>query len=134
MYKGFHKIMKLLHLSIETVITLTIFNICIIFTIVLCVVSIFWIFSLHNSKTIRFILELQTDGVWIGGFRQPGSSLKYGWSWVDNSAWTYTNWRSGEPNNDSKNDEFCLQQHVSGWNDVACSVRQAFVCKKPHSS
>jgi hypothetical protein len=50
------------------------------------------------------------------------------WKWTDGSAWNYTNWATGEPNNLTGN-ENCLEMRGLRWNDIACIVRQGYVCK-----
>jgi hypothetical protein len=39
-------------------------------------------------------------GWWVGGYQAPGSPEPAGgWGWTTGEAFTYANWRSGEPNN-----------------------------------
>ena len=39
-----------------------------------------------------------------------------GWSWISGEAFRYSNWRAGEPN-DAGNEDACLLNVASGWND-----------------
>ncbi len=39
-----------------------------------------------------------------------------GWSWITGEAFRYSNWRAGEPN-DAGNEDACLLNVASGWND-----------------
>jgi hypothetical protein len=71
---------------------------------------------------------------WLGGFQPDGSvESNGGWQWITNEPWTYTNWLSGEPNNDyggelgilpNNSPENALQFWISGdkWNDYPSVV------------
>ena len=53
------------------------------------------------------------EGFWVGG-EWTGTS----WEWNDLSAWTYSNWNDGEPNNWESGTEDCLEVYTNGkWND-----------------
>ena len=55
------------------------------------------------------------------------------WEWLDSSTLTYTNWDDKEPNNEGKGGEDCVVVLEYGvWNDVSCSGKYNFVCKKPN--
>jgi hypothetical protein len=70
------------------------------------------------------------DDLWIGG-RENGTSRNF--LWVRTGAGLgYTNWRSGEPSNDSGggNDD-CIAVRQSGfnWNDRNCGGNIEFICE-----
>ena len=45
---------------------------------------------------------------------------------------TYTNWRSGEPNNYQNNEDCVLYRKVHGtWNDISCSTPLQAICESP---
>ncbi|XP_052024092.1 CD209 antigen-like protein C [Apodemus sylvaticus] len=54
------------------------------------------------------------------------------WLWVDGSPLQWRNyWSVGEPNN--QDDEDCAIFSNPGWNDVICSYKAFWICKKPAS-
>ena len=68
------------------------------------------------------------DQAWIGGFQPLGSPEPDGsWEWVTGETWSYSNWRSGEPNNNG--DENALELLSSDhaiwpkvWNDLSADL------------
>merc|ERR1719367_433082 len=68
-----------------------------------------------------------STGGWIGftDFLNEGT-----FAWVDESVVSYTNWRSGQPNN-GNNNQHCTQIRPDGdWDDVICDKNQQYVCQK----
>ncbi|XP_051018057.1 CD209 antigen-like protein C [Acomys russatus] len=54
------------------------------------------------------------------------------WHWVDGSHLLFSfmkYWNDGEPNNEAEED--CAEFRDSGWNDVPCSAKKYWICKKP---
>ena len=48
-----------------------------------------------------------------------------------NETLSYTNWRSGEPNNYGGNENCVLYRKNHGtWNDIACSTKLQAICEK----
>jgi len=82
-----------------------------------------------KSKTKRFY------GTWTGGRRILHSSF---WRWLPTyEDWDakntnrYTNWASGEPNNNGGNEDCMIFRGSSGlWDDRHCGAKNAFVCEK----
>ena len=98
--------------------------------------------SVPNVWIKTFIGVLQKDNfAFIGGSRPAGSNPNIGWEWLDNTAWSYQNWNTGEP---SHAVELCLSQYGSSlankWNDVDCSTSYGlygsygYVCQKHWSA
>jgi hypothetical protein len=75
---------------------------------------------------------LYTDP-WIGAFRTAGSNPVTGWQWVTGEAFSYSNWRAGEPNNTAPAESELYVHYlstgvggsseVSGWNDHPDAIR-----------
>ena len=72
---------------------------------------------------------------WIGGRRDPEN--RDNWEWSDGTAWDYTYWYPGEPN-DAGGNEDCAgifeSDNLGQWNDKKCSDQRTFVCKKGKTS
>ena len=68
---------------------------------------------------------------WIGGRRDPED--RDNWRWSDGSAWDYTYWAAGTPN-DAGGVEDCARMYedndLGQWNDKVCNDKRTFVCKK----
>jgi hypothetical protein len=65
---------------------------------------------------------------WLGGTNDNPSGQ---WTWVDGSIWDYTNWHSGEPNNDGGHEHW-LVLIDSQWFDIGAGPREnktGFVCE-----
>ena len=85
--------------------------------------------SIVNHDENAFISNLagaSSAGIWIGGLKLIGR-----WTWSDGTAWSYTNWSPGEPNN-QRGSEANVHLHRSGsgqWNDAAPEgTLSGFVC------
>lgn len=67
---------------------------------------------------------------WLGG---TDSGSEGTWSW-DGAAMSYTNWRSGEPNNGSGGAaENCLiiESNLGGtWDDQSCNAIKSYICQR----
>ncbi len=82
------------------------------------------------------------DAWWTGGSRSTGSSGQFcangtsPWQWMSGSAFTYANWRAGEPNSLS-GCEGCVEiwlddatgQPRAEWNDENCGQRRNYICE-----
>jgi hypothetical protein len=59
--------------------------------------------SLMEDEFISYLVPLEEPGiawnrVYTGATQAEGSNPTEGWSWVDGSPWTDTNWHTGQPN------------------------------------
>jgi len=86
-----------------------------------------FVFGLVSHDTNFWILRDKWYGPWLGGVQLPGSPEPAGgWTWVTGEPFTYTNWGSGQPNNNQTNlygnenrIQFLGQTAPAGtWNDV----------------
>ena len=68
------------------------------------------------------------DALWIG-YNDIDSEGNF--TWIDGSGeGNYTNWKTGEPNNQGTED--CAQMFGSGlWNDRGCDYTRKIVCNAP---
>ena len=64
---------------------------------------------------------------WLGGQRVASNSINFGWN--DRSPWSYTRWKSGEPNN-FRGKEGCIELMDNEWNDSDCQNAKEFVCQQ----
>ena len=72
---------------------------------------------------------------WLGGFQPDGSTEpSSNWQWVTGESWIYTNWRTGEPNNNGGDEKFLEIQYPPspGWNDVGNSTHW-YICEWPQN-
>merc|ERR1712012_990048 len=68
-----------------------------------------------------------SSGAWIGltDFLNEGT-----FSWVDETVLSFTNFRSGQPNN-GNNNQHCVWIRADGtWDDVICQQTKSYVCHK----
>ncbi|XP_066288129.1 lectin-like [Branchiostoma lanceolatum] len=107
--------------------------------------------SIKNTRENNFITSFVSGAakgsvkiVWIG---LTNIHKKRPLTWVDGSRVSYTNWNSGEPNNNKlyvwSGEENCgsmytkththwfKKKNKGQWNDVACDENYPYVCKGP---
>jgi len=88
--------------------------------------------SVHSLAENEFVTGLIVDQqiAWLGADDTDGNNV---YTWVDGTAWDYSNWYPGEPN--GANTEKCLNiySQASGraqWNDLGCSGTHSVICKQ----
>ncbi|XP_051258056.1 galactose-specific lectin nattectin-like isoform X2 [Dicentrarchus labrax] len=77
-----------------------------------------WVWGLINNKP-----------AWIGGSDAQQNNI---WLWSDGTRVGYTNWCTGEPNN-NQGRQHCLHINWDGkkcWDDVECFIRRGYICAK----
>lgn len=80
--------------------------------------------TLTTAEENSFVqTSVYSGACWIGATDEATEGT---WVWVTGEPWSYTNWKSGEPNNDSNEDYLEL---TSGWNDNKGSATMGFVCE-----
>ncbi|XP_066304553.1 uncharacterized protein [Branchiostoma lanceolatum] len=81
--------------------------------------------SFHSSEETNAIISRQGTPIWIGMFRDTGGAL----GWYDGDPVDFTSWGDGEPNNPYSGQ--CVMMDNDGtWNDVICTRRNGYVCKR----
>ncbi|XP_066983330.1 macrophage mannose receptor 1-like isoform X1 [Macrobrachium rosenbergii] len=88
--------------------------------------------SIHTVEE-NYWLQSQVHSVrdnvlWIGGLAYWGS----GYEWADGTAFDYSNWAKGEPNN-YYDQEDCIALYTRDfgyWNDQNCGHKQGRICKR----
>ncbi len=76
--------------------------------------------TITSAQEDNFIGTISGYQRWLGGFQPPGSPEPAGnWQWVTCEPFSYTNWRSGEPNNSHGED--VIEKLPGGWNDLSSS-------------
>ncbi|MFK7926547.1 MAG: MopE-related protein [Myxococcota bacterium] len=75
-----------------------------------------------------WLRNVNSSTPWWMGFNDR--SREGDWVWEDGTAVTYTNWETGEPNDQGGEDCGQLNFFLNGaWNDQACSLRYPFICE-----
>jgi hypothetical protein len=82
--------------------------------------------SRAENEFIKAVIPYASARWWIGAtdFALPR------WQWVDGSIMTFTDWYTGQPAGDDRED--CLElwgNHGLRWNDAICSLQKYFVCE-----
>ncbi|XP_048036113.1 galactose-specific lectin nattectin-like [Megalobrama amblycephala] len=88
--------------------------------------------SVRNKEENNFLLSLLPSSdtrPWVGGHAgvQDGQ-----WLWTDGTAFLFTNWCPGEPNNNLQS-EACLELNFPNghcWNDAPCPILKSYFCAK----
>ncbi|KAG9274153.1 macrophage mannose receptor 1-like [Astyanax mexicanus] len=95
--------------------------------------------SVHSSEEYAFMLNLLLSVVnsaaWIGGTDAAQEGV---WVWTDGSAFNYTYWESGQPDN-FINIENCMMMNwgavnFRSWNDAQCQENFPSVCAQTYNS
>ncbi|XP_031418414.1 alpha-N-acetylgalactosamine-specific lectin-like [Clupea harengus] len=90
--------------------------------------------SVHSAAENDFIqglvrnAGLSSQGAWIGGSDDGSEGT---WYWIDGSAFDFSDWTIGQP--DNYHTEDCLMLTPDGnlrWNDLRCDDLRPFICSK----
>ncbi|XP_071791280.1 snaclec coagulation factor IX/factor X-binding protein subunit B-like [Asterias amurensis] len=66
------------------------------------------------------------------GYRLDRSSNSSTWGFIDgSSSGGYTNWHGNQPDGDGDCVEFFASAKNFLWNDLHCSYKRSFICKRP---
>jgi hypothetical protein len=88
-----------------------------------------FVYNLAAQDSNAWFIDTPANGLgpWLGGYQSPSSSEPTGgWNWVSGETWSYTNWASGEPNNNAGIEDklqlFGSQTLMAAtWNDLPSS-------------
>ncbi|XP_072307368.1 galactose-specific lectin nattectin-like [Eucyclogobius newberryi] len=91
--------------------------------------------SIHSEAQNTFIVDLifkvtgQNTYTWLGG---TDTVVEGKWQWSDGTAWDYTRWGPGEPNNKRGNEHFLMINYRAAglWNSVTNSSSLFYICVK----
>lgn len=85
--------------------------------------SEYYLASITTQDEQDFIANSILDGTagqyWLGGFQPVSeSNTMENWNWTSGETWSYTNWRSGEPNDyyGVASEQHLAMWKRSGWN------------------
>ncbi|CAD6192866.1 unnamed protein product [Caenorhabditis auriculariae] len=104
----------------------------------ICAASFGHLTSVKNAVDNNFIASRAleyfdgSDNFWIGAKATAADVTNpLNWAWNDGSAWSYQNWRVGQPT--SQGDTSCTSVQVSSskWLTATCSSNFSFVCSFP---
>lgn len=105
--------------------------------------------AIRSSTVNSAVVSIISNSVWIGGsddnaINTGASEGNFFWIGDNQAFWTgglsgasnggaYTNWDTGEPNNDHGGGESCVEFYTSSgrWNDLYCSMSRSYVCQIP---
>ncbi|XP_039532863.1 macrophage mannose receptor 1-like isoform X1 [Pimephales promelas] len=79
------------------------------------------------NRLVNIVDAGYSGSVWIGLKR--GTQTRWAWSNGENKSSLYSNWASGEPNQN----EDCVSILYGSWFDMGCSYRRYFVCYKENN-
>ena len=89
-----------------------------------CLINDSHLASILSVDEQKFIWNLVAgSSYWIGG------QLHGNWKWEDGNEFSYTNWYSGQPNQDG-DCLYILNGWTGQWGDGDCSSSNYYICKK----
>ena len=83
--------------------------------------------SIPSQAIHDFLTTLTSENSWVGGYLHPHN----GWSWSDNTPWSFESWKPGYPNNYGGNEdsvEINFGQN-GDWNDASGAVQRTYICQ-----
>jgi len=75
----------------------------------------------ENDAVADYLQVNSIASVWLGGYQTSSDDEPAGnWVWLDGSPWTdstYTNWNTGEPNDENNEENYLELYNFRKWND-----------------
>ena len=87
----------------------------------------------HLENTVVLSVLTAGDNLNNGWLGATDSKAVGQWEWEDGTAWDFTNWKTGQPNNGGTGQHCVSKRSDETWDDILCSKDQQFVCEKPDS-
>ena len=83
--------------------------------------------SIPSQAIHNFLTTLTSEKSWVGGYLHPNN----GWSWSDNTQWSFESWKPGYPNNYGGNEDSVeINFGQDGdWNDASGAVQRTYICQ-----
>ncbi|XP_027024902.1 galactose-specific lectin nattectin-like isoform X1 [Tachysurus fulvidraco] len=98
-----------------------------------CVIMGGHLASVHNKAEYMFIQALVQNALnsnaqtWLGASDVQQEGV---WKWTDGSAFDYTNWAGGQPDNKNKMENCLMMNYQACWNDAVCTCLRPSACAK----
>ena len=86
-----------------------------------------WYLATDRSEVESVLIQgLLAEPMWLGA---SDEAIEDDWRWSTGESWSYTHWRSGEPNGESSANCLLANWQNQAWNDEDCQLPWAYVCE-----
>lgn len=83
--------------------------------------------SVVNYPENKFLRDLVEGQAWIG-VNDVAKENRF--VWTDSTAYGFTNWKHGQPDNGENNENCAVMAKNGEWSDILCSLRRPYLCKR----
>ncbi|NUM34928.1 MAG: hypothetical protein HUU50_10315 [Candidatus Brocadiae bacterium] len=87
--------------------------------------------TLNSASENTFVLNTFNANSWLGAYQTSKASEPGGyWAWITGEAFSYSNWRSGEPNNSGGGEdvaEMYNSTYSGQWNDLGATNGRSYI-------
>jgi len=85
--------------------------------------------AITSAAEDDFVGTFITNDIWLGG---NDIATEGQFVWITGEAFVFTDWRSGEPNNDGNEDCVVFEGTQGGtWDDRGCNNNLRYLCERP---